>query len=131
MRSIVIISEFPMHRDALKSIVKELTPLKVFVCSDLACGVRRAVQFAPSLVLVDNSQIRPREIERFWQHADRYIKVVLIDWEENKMVVYSRTALFEATLQNLNDVIKSAIGSDLSETSNTGNARLRKGITKE
>ena len=112
MRSIVIISELPLHRDALKSIVKEESPLKVFVYSDLARGIRRAIRLAPGLVLIDNPDIRPIGIKPLFEHTDRDIKVAVIDWERNKMVIYSSTAVLEATLENIREVIKSTKGND-------------------
>lgn len=123
MRSVVIISELPLHRDALKSIVKEATPLKVFAYSDLARGTRRAIRLAPALVLIDNLDIRLKGFEPLFEHTDRDIKVAAIDWERNKMVVYSRTAVLEATLENLSEVIKSTEGNDAEKTRDVENAR--------
>ena len=131
MRSIVIISELPLHGDALKAMVKETTPLKVFVYADLARGIRRAIRLDPALILIDNPHIRPRELELFFEHTDRDIKVVVIDWEGNKMVVYSRTAVLEATLENLSEVIKSTKGNDAENTRDVENARLHKRPTNE
>lgn len=131
MRSIAIISEFPLHRDALKATVKEVTPFKVFVYADLARGIRRAIRLAPALVLIDNPDIRPRDFEPFFEHTDRCIKVVAIDWERNKMVVYSRTAVLEATLENLSEVTKSTKGNDAQKTHDVENARLHKRPTNK
>lgn len=111
----MIISEFPLHRDALKAVVKETAPLKVFVYADLARGIRRAIRLAPAVTLIDNPQIGSKEIEPFFEHTDRNIKVVVIDWEGNKMVVYSRTAALEATMENLSEVIKPTKGNDTQE----------------
>ena len=116
----MIISELPLRRDAFKATVKETTPLKVFAYSDLARGIRRAIGLAPALVLIDNPHIRPREFVPVFEYADRDIKVVVIDWEGNKMVVYSRTAALDATLQNLNEVVKSTKGNDVEKTHDIG-----------
>lgn len=130
-RSIVIISEFPLRREALKSIAREATSLKVFVCSDLARGIRRAIRLSPALVIIDNSDIRPREFEPVFEHTDRDIKVVAIDWEQNKMVVYSRTAVLEATLESIGQVIKSIKWDDPQQARNLENTRLHKAYADE
>ena len=107
LRPIVIISKVPLHCEALKSIAKEVTPSRVFIYSDLARGINRAIQLAPALLFIEDHHVGPKEFESFFEHNGRDTKVVVIDWDDNKMAIYSRTAMFEATMENLSQVMKS------------------------
>lgn len=131
MRSVVIISELSLHRDALKLTVKEATPFKVFLYCDLAKGIHKAIRLAPALVIIDRPHIRPIEFVSLFEHIDKDIKVVTIDWEWNKMVVYSRTAVLEANLDNLREAIEPINKNDAQKTREFGNAWLRKRPTSE
>lgn len=117
MRSIVIISELPLHREALKSIARELTLLKILVYPELTRAVRRAIRFAPVLIIIDNPHIRFTELEPFFEHTHRDIKIVTIDWDQGKMMIYSRTGLLEATLQSLTEIVKLTQRNDAQEAS--------------
>ena len=107
MRPVVIISEFPLHCEALKAMVKEVVPFRVVVYSDLASGIPRAIRRNPALVLIDSPYLSPRELEPFFEHSDEDIKLVAINMDRNKMVVYSRSSVLDATMDSLGEIMKS------------------------
>ena len=131
LRPIVIISKVPLYCEALKSIVKEVTPSRVFIYSDLARGINKAIQIAPALIFIEDQYVSPKEFEPLFEHTDRDTKVVVIDWDENKMAIYSRTAVSEATMENLSQVIKSIKWDDPQQARNAENARLHKANINE
>ena len=99
-RNIIIISNRPLLREGVKFIIKDLTFNVIIVSNELSAS-RLISKYSPSVIVVDRPNTRDVKLDRLFRSIDYPIKVVVIGWDDDKMAIFSRTALEKATRENL------------------------------
>lgn len=106
MQLALVISNQPLHRDGLRLIVQQATSMTVTTAPNTSSGVRLATRFKPAVIVIDAKQIDAAVPLPLLERADSDVTVVAIDWEADRMVIYSRSAVLPATLDNLFEALR-------------------------
>lgn len=103
-RNILIISNRPLLREGVKLIIKDIT-FTVINVSDELSDSRFISEYSPSVIVVDRPNTKDVKLDRLFRSIDYPVKVVVIGWDDDKIAIFSRTALEKATRENLIKVI--------------------------
>jgi len=93
----------------LKLIIEEAISAVVTTAPDGVGAARLMAEFTPSVIVIDRPDTAAVDLNFFFQHEDYPVKVVAIGWNDDKIVVYSRSTVQPATIQNLIKVIRENI----------------------
>ena len=99
--SILIVSARPVLRNALKRIIEEAGWTAVITASNERSAAHLVAEIAPTTIVIDHPDIGVEHLGYLFQHQDQAVNIVVIGWNDNRMVVYSRSAVHTATLGNL------------------------------
>jgi len=102
--NILVISNRPLLREGVKLIIKDFTFTVIIVSNELSAS-RLISKYSPSFIVVDRPNTKDVKLDRLFRSIDYPIKVVVIGWDDDKIAVFSRTALEKATRENLIKVI--------------------------
>ncbi|MFO8011303.1 MAG: hypothetical protein R6U89_10915 [Dehalococcoidia bacterium] len=103
---ILVISEQQLLSQGLKLIIEGTGPAEVITAPDEATGAGMIADLTPRIVVVDRDAAEEGQ-GRSMSEEDYPDKVVIIgSSSDEKMVVYSRQKVNQATLENLLDTIR-------------------------
>ena len=102
--NILVISNRPLLREGVKLIIKDFTFTVIIVSNELSAS-RLISKYSPSIIVVDRPNTKDVKLDRLFRSIDYPIKVVVIGWDDDKIAIFSRTALEKATRENLIKVI--------------------------
>jgi len=98
--NILVISNRPLLREGVKFIIRDSTCNVITVSSELSAS-RLISQYSPSAIVVDQPNTKEVKLDRLFRSIDYPVKVVVIGWDDDKIAIFSRAALAEATRENL------------------------------
>ncbi len=107
--SILVVSSKPLFREALKLLIEKATCALVTTAPDEVDITQLISEFTPNIVVIDRPDIKATGLDSLFRQDDYPAKVVLIGWEDDIIVVYSRSKVRKAKLTGLINIIKKGV----------------------
>ena len=107
---ILVVSERPVLREALKQAIEEWGWTTVITAPDEHTAARLVAELAPTTIVIDRPDIGVEGLGYLFQYQEQVVKVIVIGWSDDKIAVYSRQAVQTATWQNLIEVMSGNCG---------------------
>ena len=102
---ILVVSERPILRQALKSLIEEAVSATVITAPNERSAARLVAELAPTTIIIGRPDTGAEGLGYLFQHQDQVVKVVLLGWSDDKLAVYCRQAVQPATQRNLMEAI--------------------------
>ncbi len=107
--SILVVSSQPLFREGLKLLIEEATCALVTTAPHEVDAIHLIPEFTPSIVIIARPDIKTTGLDSLFRHEGYPAKVVFIGWEDDVIVVYSRSKVRKAKLTELINIIKKGV----------------------
>ena len=105
VQRVLVLSEQPLISQGLKLIIENSGSAEVAIAPDDATAASLISKLTPSIIVVDREDTEIG-IDLSLPKEDYPSKLVLLSPNDDRMIVYSRQDVHEATLENLLDAIQ-------------------------
>lgn len=113
--NVLVISERPILCHGLKHIIEKSLPAAVTTVDSCEAATKYINAFSPGLIVLARPNVSPGSIEALLQKDSDTVKLVVVGWEDDKIALYYRSRVRNATVQNLIEVIKENISNGSTE----------------
>ena len=102
---VLVLSDIPLLVEIIKQKIEKIASTKVTFAVNGKVRVELMSNHTYDFIIAVCKNLKVIDLNEFFRHLDHPAEIVVIGWNEEQMVVYSRSVLKRATLRNITKVL--------------------------